>query len=163
MEVANCMVALSGSMLSIVPKRDVTPAEALVLLAIHGEGSVKRLERTTNDKRSHREEVDRLKSIYRDDVIASMFPGLNPQLPVTFKDAGLEIENDITAKARASRKGRNDVPQHDGEGVEDVAAEAAEAVAKKEPEKAPEAPADDGLEVPEFLKRSKGAEQAAAS
>ena len=157
MEVASCTVNLAGNVYHQVVKGAITPAEALILNHIHGEGSVVDLKRHTNDKRSHQAEMDRLGNLYKERKVRELFPGLNPSLPVTFADAGIEIENDITPSAgqRRKRKPKSDAPQHDGEGAEDATAEAVAAVpAPKaaEPKKA-EAPEDD-LAVPAFLKRT---------
>lgn len=155
MEVASCTVNLAGNVLHQVNK-EVTPAEAQILLHVHGEGSVVNLKRKTNDKRSHREEFERLCDTYREKVVRALFPGLNPSLPITFADASLQVENDVVQQSaeRRTRRRRSDVPQHDGDGAEDVTAVAAAQVTEPEAPQIPDGEKAD-MDVPAFLRRDK--------
>lgn len=71
METANIILALGGDNGNTVPKRGVTPAEIALLRAIHGDDAVTDIEPTgdeaTNEdgrKRSNRDELSRLRSLY---------------------------------------------------------------------------------------------------
>lgn len=74
MEIADCKVKLGGDQNNIVTKFDVTPAEVIVLMNLHGPGSVidikiKTLTKAGKDPRarSHRFEMQRLRGIYQGD------------------------------------------------------------------------------------------------
>lgn len=108
MQLANCYVALSGSRENTVPKYGVTPAEIVVLNAIHGEGAVHDIEPAGEIARPNGEERERLFSVYgkaMDDdnkpIIASVFPGSGVQLPRTLREIGLTPDA-FKALARAS-------------------------------------------------------------
>lgn len=99
MEIATCEVRLLGDLANSVPKSGVTPAEAAVLKAIHGEDAVVRVAITGNDRRSHQEEYNRLVEIYGntvttegDKVFFKIFPQtFDPRLPVEFKQVGITV------------------------------------------------------------------------
>jgi len=119
MEVADIMLQInSGESRNIIPKFDVTPAEVVVLRAIHGIASVTniKIKSVTNDgkdisRRSHVWERSRLISRYQRapgamqslegsfnggspetfdasyrNLVTHLFPGVNPILPIKFKD-----------------------------------------------------------------------------
>lgn len=96
MQLANCHVALGGSRENTVPKYGVTPAEIILLDAIHGSGSVHDIEPAGEIDRPNGEERDRLRAIYgkaMDDdnkpIIEGVFPGAGARLPTTIRELGL--------------------------------------------------------------------------
>lgn len=90
MQYGTCKVRLSGELNNEILKSGVTPAEILLLRQVHGVDAVHQVSAKGTDKRPHREEVERLSNTYGAKVVAAAFPGLNPQLPVTFKDIGVD-------------------------------------------------------------------------
>jgi hypothetical protein len=103
MDIANCEVCLSGSILNIVPKQNVTPAEVLVLRALHGPESVIYIKLTGSDRRPHKAEYERLASVYGHTenhegvrVFYKIFPeSYDPKLPTTFKEIGVDFSDEI--------------------------------------------------------------------
>lgn len=91
MQTANCNVRLMGDMNNEIAKSGVTVAEIVVLRTIHGSDSVVKIAGTGNDKRPHAAELERLKGLYGDKIVEAAFPGAAPQLPVNFKDIGIDI------------------------------------------------------------------------
>lgn len=112
MQIVKCEVALAGDVRACVPKQ-VTVPELVVLENIHGHGSILNVQVVGMDKRSHREELDRLHRIYGkagetegDNIVARLFPGYAPQLPVRLSDIG-RAESDVEdaeAPARPASK-----------------------------------------------------------
>lgn len=115
MQKLKCEVALAGDVRQLVPKV-VTVPELVVLQAIHGHGSVQNVEVVGMDKRPHRDELDRLHRVYGKageeegkGVVARLFPGYAPQLPVRLSDIGMaeaDTEEDAPTPTRkkASKK-----------------------------------------------------------
>jgi hypothetical protein len=105
---------LGGSLLHTVQKDRVTPAEIQVLRALHGPDAVTDIVPTKMTKRGHEQEFVRLTELYgrangadmigandpQKNLIASLFPGAAPTLPVTLKDIGLG--HLLTAASRAT-------------------------------------------------------------
>lgn len=91
MQLANCRVRLGGDMTNEVLKQSVTPAEVAVLRLIHGDDSVLKVEPFKQDKRPHAQEFERLLAEYGQKVVEAAFPGVAPQLPVSFKDIGINV------------------------------------------------------------------------
>lgn len=100
MQIVDCNVRIGGSVLHVVPKQDVTPAEIIVLQQIHGTDAVQDVRPKRMDKRSHTEEFDRLRRTYGRNGLQSvdgepsvlldrLFPGAIKRLPVTLKDIGM--------------------------------------------------------------------------
>lgn len=99
MEIAKCLVALGGDLNNVVPKTDVTPAEVLTLIAVHGEGAVTDIEVTGEIERTNRQELERLRDVLtgygraQDNdakpVIHSVFPGAGARVPDTFAETEL--------------------------------------------------------------------------
>lgn len=98
MQTASILLALGDDQANTVPKSNVTPAEIITLMAIHGESSVSEVDIADEDADINpREELDRLRRRYggaRDPenkpIIASLFPGAGARLPDTFAELGLE-------------------------------------------------------------------------
>jgi hypothetical protein len=97
-----------------VKKENVTPAQAIVLRKMYGkfvQGSTKptnpfqHIKITGEDKRTGEAEFQRLAGIYgmgtekEPSILVRCFPGENPRLPETFKDAGIE-ETEISEPAK---------------------------------------------------------------
>jgi len=139
MQHASCFVRLSGDLGTDIARAPVTPAEVVLLRAIHGPEAVSRVELipgSSNDKTPHADELERLRMHYTamtEDgakVIDKVFPGHAPQLPTTFDEIGITVgvnegkaprtakgkkaaaENDAKAKAN-SDDGKSDVDQSD--------------------------------------------------
>ena len=103
MQLSNLTLRLGGSMLHTVPKFNCTPAEILILQAIHGADATVDIRPTRYDKKiiqSH--EWERLAKSYDNpgsmvatpgeesrSVMARLFPGIMKKLPTTLKEIGL--------------------------------------------------------------------------
>lgn len=97
MQLANVMVALAGDKGNTVPKDNVTPAEAAVLITIHGEGSVFDIDILEEELDiSSRDMVTSLRERYRarnedgDAFVDLVYPGRSPNLHRTFADLELD-------------------------------------------------------------------------
>lgn len=64
MQIYDCQVRHAGNMLHTIPKKDVTDPEIMILKHLHGGDAVVDIKPRKNDRRAHREEIDRLKRIY---------------------------------------------------------------------------------------------------
>ena len=102
MQVANCHVRLAGDLNNEIFKTAVRPAEVQVHRRIHGPDSVVKFEPVKQDKRPHANELDRLKLTYGDKVVVEAFPGSMTNLPVNFKDIGIDLYSE--GKAAKGRK-----------------------------------------------------------
>lgn len=95
MQTANVLVALGGDNRNTVPKNNVTPAEAAVLAAIHGEGAVHEIEVADEVDLDAAELREYLMKTYpaKDEdarlIVENVFPGRRPDFPETFADLGL--------------------------------------------------------------------------
>jgi hypothetical protein len=92
MQQLNALVALTGDRNNMVYKVDLTPAEILLLQALHGADAVAQIEPTGDLKREPQEEVDRLKELYplhreRIQNIWRDFPG--PAFPTRIDALGI--------------------------------------------------------------------------
>lgn len=102
MEIANCEVRLCGDVGNSVFKQGVTPAEVVVLKTLHGDESVCKIKLVGSDRRSHREEHERLSKNYGEamtpdgqPIFFKIFPAsYDPRLPVSFKDIGVTFSTD---------------------------------------------------------------------
>lgn len=126
MEIANCMLRIASDSAHIVKKIDVTPAEVVILRALHGAGAVFSIEiqglsseGKDTGKRSHSWERARLINKYQRapgalqnlessfnggspdqfspghrTIVTTIFPGLNPVLPVKFSDVEVRVGDD---------------------------------------------------------------------
>ncbi len=99
MDIAKCEVRLGGDLANSVPLTNVTPAEVLILRAIHGADAVIRIQQTGTDRRPHKEEYDRLAQKYSEaktetgEIIFNKIfsQGFDPRLPVSFRDIGVDL------------------------------------------------------------------------
>jgi hypothetical protein len=98
MDICNCTVHLGGSRDMAVSKSGVTPAEILILQAMHGHDAVVRIQPAGKVKRSNAEEKDRLASVYiaklpdseEETFVSKLFPGFDPRMPTELKALGLD-------------------------------------------------------------------------
>lgn len=121
MQTCSLKLRLAGSNDMIVDKTGVTPAEYLLLVALHGaDGAVSDLKLTGDVNRTGPQEVDRLMQTYGRQrelsvgqsenpskngaaaLIRQSFGGLRPNVPMTFAEIGVELES---ATPAASRRG----------------------------------------------------------
>lgn len=103
MQLCNLTVRLGGSQLNTVPKLNATPAEILILRALHGDDAVVDIRPTKVDKKIRQEEEwARLSRDYdggsifttapgeeSKSVMANLFPGAMKKLPTTLDEIGL--------------------------------------------------------------------------
>jgi hypothetical protein len=89
MLIADCMVRLHQG--HTVPLSGVTPAEAMLLTALHrqnaGGAVVFELKNERREPRTPRQETERLRNKYRREKVDACFPGALPNLPDSFKEA----------------------------------------------------------------------------
>jgi hypothetical protein len=119
MQIADVLVSLNGDVLNQVPRSGVTPAELLVLQALHGGDAVTDIKITGDtEDRTSRAERGRLFDLYSratprgriSPEIDALFPGAAARLPATFD----ELDIDETLMARQQHK--PDPLDHDGDG-----------------------------------------------
>ena len=102
MQECSVMVRLGGSLNHTVPLPVVTPAQIQILRAIHGQDAVVDIVPGKFNKRRQEEELARLSGLYgkgsgmegldakeTGNIVARLFPGVSPRLPVHLKDIGL--------------------------------------------------------------------------
>jgi hypothetical protein len=115
MQIANVLVSIGGDHGNTVPLYGVTAAEVAVLLRIHGIEAVTEIEPIGEIERSNREELARLKQMYRakdeDGVpfIEGIYPGAAARVFQTFADLELPAEH-YKARTRATPSGVPAVP-----------------------------------------------------
>lgn len=104
MELATVEIKLSGAPQNTVVKRDVTPAQMALYAFMHGEDCAEGVQITGVDKeRTIAQEMDRLRGIFASEeaskCLNKLFPGIAPQLPVTFSSIGFSnitmVKNDL--------------------------------------------------------------------
>jgi hypothetical protein len=84
-------VRLSGDLGNTVEKFGVSPAEIIILRAIHGgDDTVTNIRPSGMDKVPHIQERARLDYAYGAGVVDQLFPGKLSQLPVSNSDIGIE-------------------------------------------------------------------------
>ena len=149
MQIANALLALAGERDNTVPKYDVTPAEVLLLRALHGEDAVTDiviLDATKNVKSA--EERERLYGAYarntpegrRCPELDALFPGVAARLPETFDDIGLD---EVFYARKPSEAAPVDPLDHDGDGRKGGSRKGARGK-KAEGQETPEPEAADG-------------------
>lgn len=98
MQRVKCEVRLSGDVGNTVLKENVSPAEIVVLTAMHGEGAVVNVQPTHMCKTPHSAERSRLSTTYGHHVVDRLFPGEFSRLPVSLAaisgEAGDEEEEE---------------------------------------------------------------------
>lgn len=119
MQLCNAEVRIADSPGHTVFKVDITPAEIIVLRAIHGEASVIDITPTMHVNRDSQGEFLRLQSIYgrspeglmnagNGELLERIFPGLPKRLPDTLSDIGLGHLETGTVKRRAKIKSEHE-------------------------------------------------------
>jgi hypothetical protein len=105
MQLAKCYFKHQAKHYHETVKTDVSPAEVLVLRALHGDDAVTSIEVTGKaDPERARNEFKRLTDVYgkKDEnvrILSALFPGARPILPATFSaiDAGADLEDEEDA------------------------------------------------------------------
>ena len=100
-QMIECMVALGGDTLNIVPRgpdRPVSYPEMLVLQYIHGSDAVSDAFDVGMDDRDNADELSRLRNFYPQGAIKDVFPGNNPRLPS--RDARIKPRRAAAASKR---------------------------------------------------------------
>lgn len=90
-----------------VVKKDITVAEVVVLQAMHGDDRVMDVRPIYWRQTNMRAELDRLGSIYRPEIVAGVYPGAAPRLPLRLSDIGM------TPGAEATPLATPDLPAGD--------------------------------------------------
>jgi hypothetical protein len=111
MQIGSCMVLLGGDMLNQTPKFGVTPAEVVILKALHGDEAVTKVEMTGSDRRPHADEYARLNGFYgaatgedRKSIFRTLYPNPHAPLPGTFKEIGVDVMEDEPAPRKRVEK-----------------------------------------------------------
>jgi len=144
-----------------VHRQDITPAEILVLQAIHGNDAVLDIMPIEKVQRTQNEEWDRLTGRYdrsggpdtpdgkeERSIVSRLFPGAVKRLPVTLAEIGLEDREapepaEVAEEAPKRRGGRK--------ATDPAAVIAAAPTADVVPAPEPEAPATPVEEAPAFI------------
>lgn len=109
----------------VVSKGPVSPAEVLVLRAIHGHdavSNVRLIPRQAIDKTPHADELARLRDFYtmktedERSIVDACFPGAFPRLPITFAEVGIDLGEEAPApsddpKLDTDGDGKNEVAE----------------------------------------------------
>jgi hypothetical protein len=103
----NCDVRLAGDNNNIVSKKNVSVAEVALLRQIHGADAVTNIQSTgRTDTISATKERERLKALYKPELVMAVFPGVMPQLPARLEDIEVPSEEDDGDAQPAARRGR---------------------------------------------------------
>lgn len=98
MELCNVTVRHKGKLTSTVRRRNVTPAEVVLLRRLHGNDATVEFELVAEPvKRGSVEEIERLRDFYGVSaenlkLLDEAFPGHSPKLPETFAEIGVTID-----------------------------------------------------------------------
>jgi hypothetical protein len=99
MQTASILLAIGGERDMQVPKFGVTPAEVMLLRAIHGEEAVSDIDIVGDEDRKSRDERERLFNLYakadpngsfRLPVLDALYPGVSARLPTEFSELDLD-------------------------------------------------------------------------
>lgn len=124
MQYYRCEVNHAGNRDMRIHKDEVTPAEIILLRAIHGADSVTGVAKTRDGKAQQPAERERLASRYGAKLFATLFPGALPRMPLTLSDAGL-AEDGREMQARESGEDDEDAPAAPSETARAIAARVA--------------------------------------
>lgn len=124
MQVATILLNIGGDAGNQVPKYNVTPSEVHVLQLLHGSDAVNEIEITGDEKRTSKQERERLVHIYaqpqpngerRSPAIDTLFPGVAARLYENFSEMDLEdhVYKGGNGPVEAKKK---DPLDHDGDG-----------------------------------------------
>lgn len=95
LQMCDCQIMLDGSRNNVVRKTGVSVPEIFILRALHGTASVIDIVQISTEDRTVAEEKQRLAGLYNRPVrkvVEDEFPGQYPQMPTTFKKAGIEVQ-----------------------------------------------------------------------
>lgn len=121
MQISSATIRLAGSLNNTVRKENLTPAEIVVLQALHGQDAIIDVLHERDERRSHNDEYERLSAIYspntnlstpdgeRPDIMQKLFPGAVKKLPTNLIEIGMgEVANmaiTVAARQTADEKG----------------------------------------------------------
>jgi hypothetical protein len=94
MQTCECKVALADKR-SVVLRRGITPAEAIILMEIHGDHAIMEPVQKENVSRTTMEEKSILCAKYdrpQRMIVERMFPGHDPRIPMTFEEANIDVK-----------------------------------------------------------------------
>ena len=91
MQLCSCFIRLGGNLGNTVRRVNVSPAEVQVLRSIHGDDAVVGITDRSTGKSDNKAEFERLCDRYGKARVASLYPGIMPSLPQTFRDIGVEV------------------------------------------------------------------------
>lgn len=104
MDLATLELRLGGSLANTIMKRDVTPAELIVLRAMHGDECIASIQWQGKKELGSDNELDRLRGIYNtkngQELFIKLFPGAAPKMPSTFKEIGYDVTEEGEVRAR---------------------------------------------------------------
>lgn len=130
MELAKVVLMLGGQSSNTVIKENVTPAQMAMYAYMHGEACAQSLTITGVDKkRSVQEEIQRLRMEFTSEhsaqTLAKLFPGMHPQLPVTFRSIGFDpdVLSDHTAPVFQAPRPKNEAEQSIMQKIQNAEAE----------------------------------------
>lgn len=119
MQICSATIRLAGSVQNTVCRTDITPAEILVLQAIHGQDAVVDIVPIEKVERSPSKEWERLTRAYdsmggpdtpdgreETSIVSRLFPGAIKRLPETLKEIGLEELETVDPVEPKERKPR---------------------------------------------------------
>lgn len=92
MHFVTCEIRLAGDMLNTVPRdtfRPVSWPEVEVLRLIHGDASIVDVKPFVRVEQSAKAEKERLRHIYGNEIVETVFPGRNPQMEMEAPGAKL--------------------------------------------------------------------------
>lgn len=124
MQLAKIQLKLSGNIANTVVKHNVTPPQLAIYATMHGEDCVQSLDITGTDKeRTIANEMNRLRGIFKTEestkILNRIFPGIAPQLPVTFVSIGYDPE--IYGSGDFAQKAADRPPQYNQEAAAELA------------------------------------------
>lgn len=94
MRIYSAKIRLAGSVLNEVRKLRLSAPEVMLLQSLHGSDSVLDIQETSDEKRKHGDERERLAGIYGAEAVVKIFgPALNP-LPLRLELPKDEPEDD---------------------------------------------------------------------
>jgi hypothetical protein len=149
MQTASILLAIGGERDMQVPKFGVTPAEVMLLRAIHGEEAVTDINIIGDEDRNSRAERERLFSLYAKSdpsgafklpVLDALYPGVSSRLPTEFSE--LELADEFYVAEVRKTPEQVDPLDHDENGKKGGSkkrAKKAEAEAEPAPEPEPKA------------------------
>lgn len=113
MQKCSATIRLGGSLLHTVRKHKISPAEVVVLRAVHGDDAVAEMELDRAEPTRRAEELEMLVTTYGEEVVAKCFPGHAPSIPTRFAEIGVNI-NEETRKTKLLKQAREiDTEMHE--------------------------------------------------